>query len=58
MQKRPSNAIFYVIGSILLLFGIYIGGNLILQVRQEVAPEGALEEDEGFDDTIQDADDF
>jgi hypothetical protein len=53
MQKHPSNAIFYVIISIFLLLGIYIGGTLILQARQEVAPEGALEEDEGFDDTIQ-----
>jgi hypothetical protein len=32
-------------------------GNLILQARQEVTPEGAIE-NEGFEDTIQDADDF
>lgn len=57
MQKRPSNVIFYVVGSILLLFGIYIGGALILQARQEVTPE-AIEEGEGFEDTIQDADDL
>lgn len=58
MQKRPSNAIFYVIISIFLLLGIYIGGALILQARQGVAPEGAIGEDEGFEDSVQDADDF
>ena len=58
MQKRPSNAIFYVIGSVLLLLGLYIGGNLILQARQDAAPSGAIKNDEGFEDTIQDADDL
>lgn len=58
MQKRPSNAIFYVVISIFLLLGIYIGGALILQAGQEFTPEGAIGEDEGFEDSIQDADDL
>lgn len=47
-MQRPSNAIFYVIGSILLLFGLYIGGTLILEARQEAELEGAIEEDASF----------
>lgn len=52
MQKRPSNAIFYVIGSILILFGIYIGGSLILQVGQEVVPEEMIRDDNNFENRI------
>lgn len=58
MQKRPSNAIFYVIGSILILFGIYIGGNLILQAGQEVVPEETIRDDNGLENRIQGTDNF
>jgi lipopolysaccharide export LptBFGC system permease protein LptF len=47
MKKHPSNAIFYVIGSILLVFGIYIAGSFVLQLRQS-SPLDATTEKEGL----------
>jgi hypothetical protein len=35
MGKRPSNTLFYVLISLLVLFGLYILGGLILDARQK-----------------------
>ncbi len=34
MAKRPSNTLFYVFLSLVIIFGLYIAGGLILDARQ------------------------
>lgn len=46
MNKRPSNAIFYVITSIIILLASYVVGNLLLQARQDPPFEETIEQEE------------
>jgi hypothetical protein len=39
MGKRPSNTLFYVLLSIIAIFGLYIVGGFILDARQDESIE-------------------
>jgi len=43
MSKRPSNNLFYILLSLLVLFGLYIFGSLLIEARDDETLEGSIQ---------------